>query len=197
MKDLISPKCRKCGIALNSENWYPSFRECHSYICKDCRHAQLKAWRKTHPEKSRAITIRYARNRGVQSFKENKNCASYLGVHVAERVLKNVFKNVRMMPMGNPGFDFICNKGMKIDVKSACTSNGRWLFHIRQNKIADYFLCLAFGNRDVLNPLYMWLIPGNVVNHLKGTSVGISTIDKWYGYRLSINDVVTCCEAMR
>jgi hypothetical protein len=102
---------------------------------------------------------------------ENKDCSLFLGVHVAERVLSNVFKNVQRMPQNNPGYDFICSKGYKIDVKSASLCKildkkhgsviWRWNFHIRNNTIADYFLLIAFDDRENLNPMHVWLIKGS------------------------------------
>ena len=108
------------------------------------------------------------------------------------------------MPYGHKGFDFFCNKGKKIDVKSACiyidnrgNRSDSWSFHIHRNSIADYFLCLAFDNREDLNPLHIWLIPGHIVNHLKGATIAESTLSKWDEYKLDINKVATCCNSMK
>ena len=129
---------------------------------------------------------------------ENKECASYLGVFVAERVLSHVFKDVEVMPYGNPGYDIVCNKGKLIDVKCACLGKGgRWVFNIRRNIVADYFLCLAFDNRDDLNPEHTWLIPGDIVNHLKGTGISPITIHKWDEYKIDVDKVSACCDVMR
>ena len=93
---------------------------------------------------------------------ENKNCTLYLGVHIAENVLSKVFKNVDRYSSNNKGFDFICGKNYKIDVKSSCIRNGNfWTFIINKNKVADYFLLIAFDNREELNPLHIWLIKSN------------------------------------
>lgn len=132
----------------------------------------------------------------------NKDCALYLGCHVAEKVLSHVFKNVQRMEINNPGYDFICGKGYKVDVKSSCLHkrSGRsdsWLFIINRNTTADFFLCIAFDNRNDLNPEYMWLIPGNVLNHLKGTSITESTLVKWSEYNLPIDKVISCCDSMK
>jgi len=125
----------------------------------------------------------------------------YLGVYIAERVLKNVFENVLAMPVGNPGFDFICQNGFKIDVKSACPRKRKnsvsWEFIIRRNKIAEFFLCLAFDSRDDLNPLHMWLLPGDKFNHMSSVSINQNTIDKWDEYRLPVDKVITCCNIMK
>ena len=71
----------------------------------------------------------------------NPMCGAYLGIHIAERILSRIFKDVEVMPNGNPGYDFICNHGKKIDVKSACSIKGyhSWGFAIRCNIVADYF----------------------------------------------------------
>ena len=132
------------------------------------------------------------------TFSENKQCSLYLGIHVAEKVLSHVFKNVEVMPHGNKGYDFICNHGKKIDVKSACIGkNGAWLFNIKHNTIADYFLCIAFDNRNDLNPTHAWLIPGSKFSRLVGVSISISTIHKWDDYWLDIDKIVMCCDICR
>ena len=129
----------------------------------------------------------------------NKQCASYLGITIAERVLSKVFKNVERMPYKNPGYDFKCNNGYKIDVKGATKMKNQnaWSFHIRHNQIADYFLCLAFDDRKNLNPLHIQLIPDEKVNHLKGLTISASRIDKWDEYALDINKVSACCNALK
>ncbi|MCK5022861.1 MAG: hypothetical protein KAS04_01675 [Candidatus Aenigmarchaeota archaeon] len=133
---------------------------------------------------------------------ENKKCASYLGCHIAENVLQSVFKDVEMMPHGNKGFDFICASGMKIDVKSACIggrprSPGVWGFNIKRNTIADYFLCLAFDNRDDLNPIHLWLIEGSEVNHLHKLLIPLSKTDVWARCELDINKVISKCNILK
>lgn len=131
-------------------------------------------------------------------FSKNTSSSSYLGIHVAERVLKHVFKNIKIMPTGNPGYDFICNKKMKIDVKSACISKrNNWGFNINKNITADYFLCIAFDNRKSLTPLHMWLIPGNHINHQLTASIKESTITKWKKYELDISKTLQCCNEIK
>lgn len=97
---------------------------------------------------------------------KNKECAVFLGVVVAETLLSKIFQNIRRMPYGNKGFDFICNRGYKIDVKSSCLRNGHngkrdsWRFVINHNKTADYFIMIAFDDRSSLQPHHIWLIKG-------------------------------------
>lgn len=131
----------------------------------------------------------------------NPKCTIYLGVHVAERVLSEVFDNVYRMPYDNSGFDFICGRGHKIDVKSACSRKNRkqWSFTIRHNTIADYFLCLTFDNREDLNPLHIWLIPGYVINHKSSANISEGTLDRWSKYEMTdkLDKIKTCCNIMR
>ena len=132
----------------------------------------------------------------------NKTCSCYLGVVIAETLLSQVFKNVTRMPNGNIGFDFICGKGFKIDVKSAClvkNRNGCWQFTINRNPSPHFFLCIAFDNRTDLNPLHVWLIPNHVVNHLLTASITESKLKNWVDYELidKINPIVTCCDIMK
>jgi len=144
-------------------------------------------------------------------FSENKECADYLGIHIAERILSKIFQNVDRMPNCNPGYDFICNKGYKIDVKSACLFKSKWLFHIYNNKIADYFLLLAFDNRTDLNPIHMWLIRNNEIINTRRTSciinekLGVTIYNSNYGLSIyskyEINDkldkVKLCCNELK
>ncbi len=145
----------------------------------------------------------------IGSMKINKKCGIFLGCHVAERVLSHVFKDVQRMPNGNRGFDFICNKGFKIDVKSSCLrKNNSYIFHITKNKIADYFLCIGFDNRDDLNPQHIWLMKGDEVlydnkklnehislaipNNVKGLS-------KFSKYELTdkLKETIKCCNSLK
>jgi hypothetical protein len=168
------------------------------YVCKKCHLASARAWRKANPEKQKAIGTKRNRKQGMRPFNENKECAMYLGVHVAERVLSHVFKDVKRMPMNNPGYDVICNRNKLIDIKSSCIPcDGAWSFRINQNTIADHFLCLAFDNRKDLTPLHAWLLPGNKFNHLESASIYVSTIHKWDEYALDIEMITTCCNILR
>lgn len=128
----------------------------------------------------------------------NRECSQYLGVHIAERVLSHVFDAVETMPNGNRYFDFICKRGKKIDVKSSTLhKDGTWAFHIKQNTVADYFLCIAFDNRIDLIPLHLWVLPGHAVNTKMGVSITKNTIDKWNIYRIDIKKTLGCCDMIR
>lgn len=224
----MTHKCRKCGHILNDDNWSFSCQKNASYICKECQreqsrlwykknsdkkraygslwqkanpdkvNAKTRLWRNANPDKARAQYTRASRKRGQLPMSKNKDCTSYLGVHIVEGVLGHVFKDVEVMPYGNPGYDVVCNKGKKIDFKGSCLhKNGRWSFHIGCNTIADYFLFLAFDNIEDLNPLHVWLIPGDVVNHLTGVGISPSTVSKWDMYKLDVDNVINCCDVIR
>jgi len=131
------------------------------------------------------------------TISENKNCAQYLGC-IAEKLLALTFKDVKRMPYSNPGFDLICNQDYKIDVKSSATGHlGHWMFNIVKNRIADYFLCIAFESRDELIPVHVWLIPSNVVNHRISIQISKSTIDRWSKYEKPIKRVLACCDVIK
>jgi len=144
-------------------------------------------------------------NRGVLgriSMSENKSCSNYLGIIVAERLVRHLFTDVVRMVNNNPGYDFICAKDKKIDVKSSCIilNNKKypgWKFHIRKNQVADYFLLLAFNNRDDLEPLHQWLIPGYVLNHLQRTGISMPTMSRWDEWKQPIDQAQICCNKMK
>lgn len=218
---LMSHKCRICGVKLTEENWYPSYRKSGDHRCKKCSAEQVRLWRKANPDKAKVIqdnareyrakwqkanpdkvqaySKRAKRKRGHRPFNENKECPMFLGIHIAERVLSHVFKNVERMPILNAGYDVICNHGKLIDIKSACArKDGKgWVFHINRNTIADFFLCLAFDTREDLNPLHAWLIPGSKLNHLTGAGISPGTIHKWDEHRLDTVNIEDCCNTIR
>jgi hypothetical protein len=137
-------------------------------------------------------------------MEEKTDCALYLGIVIAEQALLKFFDNITQMPNGNKGFDFICGRGLKIDVKSACMTNNdkynkRWVLRINKNIIADYFLVLLFDNRRNLAPMHVILIPGNVINMKTTISISNSpkTFEKWKRYEQPLDKVVECCNKMR
>lgn len=154
----------------------------------------------------------------MTTYNENKNCSLYLGVHVAERVLSYIFKNVQKMPMKNQGYDFVCGKGFKIDVKSGVLQYKKdgsviWYFHTKKNIIADYFLFIAFDNRTDLNPCHIWLIEGNEPVYVPPskrlrrpcdvTAIVIyntpKSLNAYKSYELTnkLNEVISCCNIFK
>ena len=114
---------------------------------------------------------------------ENKECTQYLGCHITNKIINKLFDNIELCEYGNPDYDFITHDGYKIDAKSSCKHRqGNWTFLIKRNKIADYFLCLAFDNKDNLNPEHIWLIPSYIMNDKQLISISESTLSKWDEY---------------
>jgi len=106
------------------------------------------------------------------------------------------------MPLENPGYDFVCSRGYKIDVKSSTRSTrypNTWTFHINKNTTADYFLCIAFDNRADLNPEHMWLIPGNIINDRSAVRISDGALAEWEAYHLAekLDEVKLCCNTLK
>ena len=194
----IEKICRICGAELTVDNWYPSLRRCQNNICKNCQRIQNNDWAKNNPEKAKANWTRRDRKLGHRPMSENKECSSYIGVHVNEGLIKLYFDDVEVMPYGNPGYDFICKNGWKIDGKSSCLhKDGRWSFVIRHNTTADYFFCVAYDNREDLNIIHIWILPGEKFNHLSGISISKRNIRKWVEYEQPLDKAIVCCDSMK
>lgn len=197
--------CKECG----EEKPLSEFYKHGKYYRGKCKECLKKYWKLPENRERHRINERNRCHRnGIYSpMDKNKECTAYLGIVVAERVLEKVFKNVKRMPNNNPGFDFICNKGYKIDIKSACLhfpknrKNPYWHFNIEKNHIAHYFLCIAFDNRKDLNPKHIWLIPNKILRD-KNTFAIVNTekiLSKWEQYELNekLEQVITCCDTLK
>ena len=161
-----------------------------------------RRYKKLNRDKINEKQRQYRYDNGSQSMSENKLCSDYLGCHVAERLLLSIFKDVKRSPYCTKGYDFKCANDYLIDIKSSCVllrSNGikYWFYTIKHNTIADYFLCIAFDNRNDLNPLYLWLIPNNILSHLISTTISENTLNKWSQYEKPIDKVILCCNQMK
>lgn len=197
-------KCRKCGAELTiDENWSHALKKKHDYICDKCNNDRVCKWQRDNPEKARKKNLISQHKYGTLPMDKNKDCSLYLGVVIAEGVLAEVFDNVKRMPNNNRGFDVVCGNGYRIDIKSGCRCNrggngsDHWQFSIKQNRIADHFLLLAFDNRENLNPEHIWLIPGCALNGQMGASIAESRLSKWNEYELNIDRVSQCCDTLR
>lgn len=203
--------CSKCGIEKPLDEFHnqKNGKDDKRADCKKCNKEKSAKYYQENREEIKQTHKKYQEEHedelrekaGNVSMYENKTCSNYLGIVVAERLCRHLFKDVEVMPHGNTGFDIICNKGKKIDVKSGCVilSNGRprWKFHIDHNSIADFFILVAFDNRTDLNPLHMWMIPGNELNHQGSASTTLSRIHKWNKWKRDINDAQLCCTEMK
>lgn len=183
--------CAKCGKSLPSSEFCKNKanRVGLSTYCKKHLHEYNKNLEKSKPD--------------YVPMSENRYCAEFLGCHVNETILSKVFKDVKMMPYANPGYDFLCAKNKKIDCKSATllhpkNENGEdfWNFHIRHNVMADYFLLVGYDNREDLNPLRCWIIPGYLLNGKETLAIRINDT-KWNECERKIDDVIDKCNLMK
>ena len=217
------PVCTKCGDELTNDNWSPATRLENKHICKRCANAYAANHRVEVPrneKRKQLFTINIEQtaisqnaicntlNDGIhilndiRPHRHNKKCANYLGVDITEEVLSNMFKNVIKMRHGYIGYDFICNRGMKIDSKASVMrvrnkQTGQWQFNTNKNIIADYFIFLAFDDRTHLTPLHIWMMPTKYFDGVGSANISVATIDKWDEYRLPLDKVVKCCDTLR
>lgn len=182
-----------------NKDWYQRNREAilqkrrADYIKnKDKELKRNKEYRRIHSEQiHKQKKDAYQKHKPEYTYYNNKECSLYIGVHIAEQILSKIFKNVRRMPMHNKGYDFICNKGYKIDVKSSTTNS----FVIKKNKCADYFLCLSL-ELGSLSPLRIWLIPGNEINNLTKVYLGKTLKSKYSKFERhdKLNELKDFCD---
>jgi len=180
--------CPKCGSKRVLYEWSrgPGMGQRRQHVCRHCE--TIRVTSQNH------LTGKY------KPYTENKESSLYLGVHIAERVLSSYFDGIIRMPNGTPGYDFICQRGYKIDVKCACLSGGKypkWSFAINHNTIADYFLCLAFDYRDSLEPMHIWLIPSERLNKFRGFAISRFVTDKWKQYEKPLDRVIESCNILK
>lgn len=88
---------------------------------------------------------------------DSPECSLYFGIYIAENYIIRTFDNPIKMPPGNPGFDWICNKGLKIESKARCLrlDRNQFTFTIDWNNIADWFIFSGWNNRESLKPLFI------------------------------------------
>ncbi len=190
-------RCPRCSTEKPLDEFPKHGTKAHCY-CKNC----FNEYYRNH---------RHTKKYGTPYTPDDmKKSPVWLGYYVAQRALGKIFDNIQMMPLKNPGFDIICGRGYKIEVKASCLYHYKknkgnllpwrhWYFTIHKNRVADYFLLLAFGERENLEPLHVWLIPANELREKTGVSITDShrSLSKWTKYERPIDKVVTCCSAMR
>ena len=92
-------------------------------------------------------------------IKENRMDKRFIGVYIAENGVAKIYEESKRMPYNNPGYDIICPRGYKIDVKATVLNQHNMFgFGIKKNKVADYFALVGFNNIIELEPLRMWII---------------------------------------
>ena len=208
----LTKKCSKCGISKPLDEFHnqKDGKYGKRADCKKCNIEHSKQYAQEHKVEIKKYQKNYRQNnkekirtqRGSKSMYEDKSSNQWLGIVIGERLCRHLFKDVEVMPFGNPKFDIVCNRGKKIDVKIAVITfnhgkNPRWIFNIRRNTTADFFICVAFDNRIDLNPLHLWMIPGKEVNHKTKEIISPSRIHKWDKWERDINNAQLCCTEMK
>lgn len=91
-------------------------------------------------------------------YKENRRIKQFIG-YVGENGILQLFEGSKKMKRNNPGYDIICPRGYKLDVKTSVLSRfNTLLFKIDKNQIADYFILVAFDNVIDLKPINVWVL---------------------------------------
>jgi hypothetical protein len=176
---------------MQKRGWYDKNKEYARKYARDWYHTHKDEYREVFNERQKRR--RYAS--GGKPMSENKDCTSYLGIHIAENIFPHVFENAMRMPNNNQHYDFICEDKL-VDVKSATKTNrirgasgtitSHWSFSVRKNKVADCFMCIAFDDRINLNIEHIWMIPGDIVNNNINFSISESNLQKWVQYEISV-----------
>lgn len=150
-------------------------------------------------ERKRKYIREWRYENGIQlPMEESKDCAKYLGVYIAERkigriIIPKMLGEIKQeMPPNYPGYDFIVVEDVKVDIKSACLRhlNGwiGWEPHVIYNNVTDYFIIVAFDNRDDLNIMHIWLIHRDeIIRGDKFYRRGSIMITNKYRYILEFN----------
>jgi len=126
--------------------------------------------------KDRAESVKeWQWNKGIHSpMSENEDCASYLGVYITERkigrkLLPIILGDIQAeMSANNHWFEFIVVGGYKVQFKARTLRYKKgwtgWSFRIDYNSVADYFVLIAFSDRENLNIAHILLIKkGDIV----------------------------------
>ena len=88
----------------------------------------------------------------------NSDCPPTFCDFIGENYVMKVIENPVRMPHNNPGFDWECSNGEKIDHKGTCLSfNRRWVFRIVYNNVASRFILSAWENVECSKPTHVWI----------------------------------------
>ena len=190
--------CTVCYTKKSLDEFYKdkSSKDGKRSICKECNKEKCKDYYYHGGGREK---------QGWKSMYKNKSSPQFIGIVVAERLIKHLFNDFEMMPPNFPGYDAVCNKGKKINIKASTAHmqqnknsvTSTWLFAIRKNKVPDFYLLMAFDDTIDLNPLNVWLVRGSEINNQTGVRISSSTIHKWDKWKMDLNDARMCCDLMK
>lgn len=197
-------RCTKCEKIKSESEFYNdrSRKDGLQSYCKDCSAEMCKTYRESNRENVNKYAREFRYKHGSKPMSENKECTSYLGCYINERILKHVMPNAVLMNNCNPGYDIVCGKGYLVDAKASTlfywkNKSPWWNFKINRNKTPDYFLLTAYKDRESLEICHMWLIPGDVINDKSTVNISLPTIHKWDHYKIDHTEALKCVNEMR
>lgn len=129
----------------------------------------IKKWQGENKERVKEYKENYRRKNGRISMEDRPDCSNYLGIYITQRKIANIILPIILghvieeMSLYNVGFDFICknDKGTQnVEVKGRRLIDNKWWYSVLYNKLADYFLFIAFNNEnseEKLKVLHVWL----------------------------------------
>ena len=56
---------------------------------------------------------------------------------------------------------------------------------------------LSAGKLDNLNPINIWFVPAEKINHLRAVAISKGFEERWSKYTLDITKVLNCCDTMK
>lgn len=162
--------------------------------------------------KWRCLTCQRERNQNIK-HSNTPGCATYVGIHIAEQVLKKAFDvMIKAHPMKH--YDFICGKDFTVDSKCSTKRNNhgwdQWEFRINKNKIPKYFCLIALDNTpenvaDDPKPIHVWLVPGDALidgkylNEKNTLCITPRTLGRLAKYRRTDMEgkIIKCCNHLK
>jgi hypothetical protein len=166
------PECRKCGVELTAENWFPSLKKSSQHICKGCATATSVEWYKTHlknlSERRENNRKRYnAYFRGYNQTQKLKvikhytngtmrcpNCGcSEIKCLTVEHLNGNGMKHRKITGFGLNFYRWIIRNNFPDDLTVLCM-NCNWIKR-EQKKNKDFLECIRhYSNRSKFSHIY-------------------------------------------
>lgn len=159
--------------------------------------------------------VRNKRQKEGIKVKPTPGCSNYVGLYIAERVLKRAFD---VMTKSHPmdAWDFICGNGFTVNSKCSTlrikdkSNDMWWQFHIEKNKTTKFFCLIALDNTPVNvvddpRPIHVWLIPGDAIidgrplNDRVSLNVSPRTMQRLEPYRRTDMEgkIIKCCNHLK
>ncbi len=163
MMKLITHICKHCNKEFTKVGGYKT-HGIYGFVCDECR-------RKYKNNNKRLNNYKRGRQKPMT---DNPSCSAYRGCYRAENFVFDYYGIDQIMPYGHHGYDCVYN-GSKLEIKSSTPyirGKGRnWQFAIRENKIADIFVLVAYDDKSSTIPSHIWELPASLVNNKQCLSI--------------------------